>query len=62
VEALALGRGELAGPPAAMAFHDSLQAILIPVANPGVDARAMNVEQWGDIGRGATVGAQEESL
>ena len=62
LEVLALGLGKSAGAPAAMAFHDPLQAMLIPVADPGVDAGPVNVEQLGNIGRGATVGAEEESL
>ena len=62
VELLALGLGKLAGSSGAMAFHDPLQAILVPVADPGVDAGAMNMEKLGNIGRGATVGAEEESL
>ena len=46
----------------AMAFFNSLWAVLIPVANPSVDTGAMNVKQIGDLGRGKTIGTEEESL
>ena len=46
----------------AMAFFNSLRAVLIPVANPSVDTGAMNVKQISDLGRGKTIGAEEEGL
>jgi hypothetical protein len=45
-----------------MALFNSLRAVLIPMANPSVDTSAMNVKQIGDLGRGKTVGAEEEGL
>jgi hypothetical protein len=45
-----------------MAFLDPLWTILIPIAHPGVDAGTVNVEQVGNLRRGVTVGAEQESL
>jgi len=60
VELLALRLGQLAGPSAAVAFLNPLLPILVPVAHPGMNARAVNVEQVGNVGWGVAVGAEQE--
>jgi len=62
VELLALLLGQGAGPSAPVAFLDPFLAVLIPVANPGMDAGAVDVEQIGNPRGRVAVGAEEEGL
>jgi hypothetical protein len=62
VEMLALFWSQLARASAAMAFLNPFRAMFIPVANPGVNAGAMNVEQIGNLGRGKSISAEKEGL
>src|ERR1700683_31381 len=57
-----MGLSQLARASTAMAFLNALLAMFIPAAHPSVDARAMNVEQVGDLGRGVCIGPQQKGL
>ena len=62
VQLLALGAGQFAGASAAVAFLDPFKSIFIPVADPSMDARAVDMKQHGDGRGGVAVEAQEDGL
>jgi hypothetical protein len=62
VELLALLLSQGAGPSAPVAFLDPFLTILIPVANPGMNAGAVDVEQIGNPRGRVAIGAEEEGL
>jgi hypothetical protein len=62
VELLALRVRQFTGPSATVAFLNSLLAVLVPVAPPGMNARAMHVEQFGNLRRGVSLRAEQERL
>jgi len=62
VQLLALSAGQFAWASTAMSLLESVDAVLIPVAYPGVNARAVDVKQTGNFGRGVAVQTQENGL
>lgn len=57
-----MGLSQLARASTAMAFLNPLLAMLIPAAHPSMHTRAMNVQQAGNLGRGVSIGAEQEGL
>jgi hypothetical protein len=62
VEVPALLLGQCAGATTAVTFLESFRTVLIPAANPGMDARAVDMEQVGNPRGRIAVGTEQNRL
>jgi hypothetical protein len=57
-----LGAAQLSGPPTAMPLQQSFIPLLIPSANPSVNAGAIHLQSLGDLTGGPRLDAEHDRL